>query len=295
MDTEQASEILKKVHKQSNFSFAKNTTYGCGGTAKVAYFPETTEQSIAVFSYLKEQNIRYVILGNGSDILASDVHFDGAVISTKKLSGIERISRNSIFCLAGTTVGALLRYCVINGLGGLEYLAGIPATVGGLVYMNAGAGGKYISSNVVNVQLYDGELHYFSNKCCRFGNKYSTMRDINCLILGVELSFTPQNGKIVSENIKQRLADRARLPKGKSCGCVFKNPQGISAGKLIDECGLKGLSVGGATVSEQHANFIINNGANPEDIRILIKEVKRRVREHTGIELEEEVVYIGDF
>lgn len=121
------------------------------------------------------------------------------------------------------------------------------------------------------------------------------MRDINSLILGVELKVCPQNSEKVRENISRFLGYRKFHPKGASCGCVFKNIGNLSAGKLIDDCGLKGLTCGGAYVSEKHANFLINNGGCAADVYELIKTVKKRVFERTGVKLEEEVVYIGDF
>lgn len=285
---------IENVPSEKNFNFSLNTTYGCGGSADIAYFPESIRQAEAVYNYLTANKIKFVTLGNGSNVLASGKRFDGAVICTKGLKGIYRYG-NSIFCRAGTKVGALLKYCIDNGLSGLEHLAGIPATMGGLVYMNGGAGGKYICDNVISVKLFDGKIRNFSNEQCNFGYKYSTMRDINSLILGVRLEVKPENSEIVRKNVGGFLEKRKWHPKGKSCGCVFKNPDGLSAGKLIDEAGLKGFNIGGAEVSREHANFILNNGARPEDIYSLIKEVKRIVNERTGIMLEEEVVYIGDF
>lgn len=288
-------EILKDVPFENSFSFAKHTTYGCGGAAKIAYYPDTVKRGIAVYDFLTHGKIPFTVLGNGSDVLASDKGFDGAVIVTKSLKKIYKTNRNSLICQAGVTVSSLLKFCVQNGCGGLEYLAGIPATVGGLAYMNGGAGGIYICNNVIKVRLYDEKLRNFSNKRCNFGYKYSTMRGINSLILGVELSFTPENGEIIAQRVKEYLRRRAFHPKGKSCGCVFKNPAGASAGKIIEDAGLKGLKMGCAEVSERHANFIINRGENSADIYKLIEEVKRRVLAATGIALEEEVVYIGDF
>ncbi|MDE7182661.1 MAG: UDP-N-acetylmuramate dehydrogenase [Clostridia bacterium] len=292
---ENSLKIFQSVRKEENFNFSKHTTYGLGGTANVAYYPENEKQVKAVYDYLTANGEKFVTLGNGSNLLASDKNYNGAVIVTKGLKGFLRTGENTFFCYAGTTVSALLKYCVSNGFGGLEYLAGIPATVGGLLYMNGGAGGTYIESNVVKVKFYDGRIHCFSNTSCHFGNKYSTMRGINCVILGAELKFTPQNGDEIKEKISGYLERRKFHPKGRSCGCVFKNVNGISAGKLIDETGLKGLSIGGAMVSCEHANFIINHGGKAADVYLLIKEVKRRVFERTGIRLEDEVVYIGEF
>lgn len=286
---------IENIPKAENFKFSSNTTYGLGGGALAAYFPESISQAVAVYDYLKENDIKSVVLGNGSNILASDTYFDGAVIVTKRLKEIIVTSDGAVFCRAGVTVASLLKYCVENGLTGLEYLAGIPATIGGIVYMNGGAGGKYVDGNVLNVEFYDGKIRNLSNKQCRFGAKYSIMRDVNGLILGVWLNLTPETPEKVRENINCYLNDRKGLPKGKSCGCVFKNPDGYSAGKLIDEAGLKGMKIGGAEVSSKHANFILNNGASSSDVYRLIKAVKNKVSETTGITLEEEVVYIGEF
>ena len=182
-----------------------------------------------------------------------------------------------------------------NVFNGLEYLAGIPATCGGLAFMNGGAAGRYVCGEIIKVKFFDGKLRDISNKSCNFGNKYSIMRDINGLILGAEFKLKPQDKETVRKNIQTRLKGRNALPKGKSCGCVFKNPDGVSAGKIIDDAGLKGLSRGGAFVSGEHGNFIMNTGNSSSDVYALIKEVKRKVFETDGINLEEEVIYIGDF
>ncbi|MDE5943529.1 MAG: UDP-N-acetylmuramate dehydrogenase, partial [Clostridia bacterium] len=259
------------------------------------YYPETLEQAAAVYDFFKQSGKKYVTVGNGSNILAADSGFDGEVIDTKNLRKIERVSQNSFLCYAGTTVARILQYCKTHGFGGLEYLVGIPASLGGLVYMNGGAGGKYICENVKSVLIYDGEFKTLTNKSCLFGNKHSIMRDIDCLILAAELNFTPKSSDEIAADTEYYLKKRRIQPIGKSCGCVFKNSGDLSAGKLIDEAGLKGLSIGGATVSRDHANFIINTGTSSSDVYKLIQEVKRRVLEKTGILLEEEVVYIGDF
>lgn len=286
---------LDGVPSERDFSFKKHTTYGSGGTADIAYYPKSINQARAVYDYFTLNGIPFKVLGNGSDILASDAGFNGAVIVTKNLKKIYRTGRNSIVCQSGVTVGALLAYCQNNCLGGLEYLAGIPATVGGLAFMNGGAGGVYICKDIRKVTLYDGKMRNLSNKQCNFGYKYSTMRGINGVILSVELSVAPQSAEISEEKIKEYLKRRAFHPKGKSCGCVFKNPAGLSAGKIIEDAGLKGLRYGRAKVSEKHANFIMNEGDSSADVYKLIEEVKRRVFDFSGIALEEEVVYIGDF
>ena len=294
MNESSSLDGIENIKRVNDFSFAKNTTYACGGNAEVAYFPDSVKQATEIFDYLNNAGKKFIVLGNGSNVLASDKGFDGCVICTKRLSGVMQTA-NTIFCYAGTKVAELLKFCTDNGLGGLEYLAGIPATVGGIAFMNGGAGGIYISENIVSVLLYNGKILNFSNKKCNFGYKYSIMRDINSLILGVELKVYPQSSEKVRENIVGFLNKRKFHPKGASCGCVFKNIGNISAGKLIDDCGLKGLSCGGAIVSQSHANFLINNDGNSADVYELIATVKKKVFEQTGIMLEEEVVYIGDF
>lgn len=286
---------LANVKKISDYRFSNYTTYGCGGAASVAYFPESFSQTAAVYDYLIDSGIRFVVLGNGSNVLASDNPYRGAVICTKRLRGIRRTGENALFCRAGTSVNLLLKYCTENGFGGLEFLAGIPATVGGIVCMNGGAANNYIGERVTKVKFYDGKFRTFSNNYCNFANKYSTMRDINGVVLGAEIRFDLSESSDVAHKIEYFLRARANQPKGKSCGCVFKNPKGLSAGKIIDEAGLKGLKSGCAEVSSEHANFILNRGDSSADVYRLIREVKRRVFEKTGIVLEEEVVYIGEF
>ena len=286
--------IVKSIRKQSDFSFSKNTTYGCGGNARIAYYPESIRQATSLFDYLKDSATPFIVLGNGSNVLASSAFFDGAIISTRQFDKINKVD-NVLYCESGVTVKRLLNYCIEEGLSGIEYLAGIPASIGGLAYMNAGTFNKHISENIINVRLYDGKYIDLLNKNCNFGNKYSIMRDINALILNIGLKLAQSDSKKVQANIEHYLNLRKTQPKGKSCGCIFKNPQGFSAGKLIDDCGLKGFSIGGAKVSLNHANFIINDGATPEEVYSLISVIKSKVYNHFSILLEEEVIYIGEF
>lgn len=286
--------IIKDVKSDENFRFSGNTTYGLGGGAKIAYFPANEEEAVAVCKYLKKTCEKYVILGNGSNVLASNRFYDGAVICTKRLQGIQ-VEGNCLKILGGTTVSQVLNFCVKNGFSGLEYLAGIPASIGGLTLMNGGTNRKHISGDILSVKVFDGKIRELLNKNCNFGNKHSIMSDINALILAVYVGFIREKPEQVENNINYFLDLRKGQPKGKSCGCVFKNPVGLSAGKLIDEAGLKGLKHGFAEVSREHANFIINNGHSSDDVFSLIKTVKKAVYEKCGVLLEEEVIYIGEF
>ena len=284
-----------RIPKCDNFQFSRHTTYGLGGKAAVAYLPKNVYQAKLAYDLLKSNDIPYKVVGNGSNLLVSDKGYEGGVICTKHLKGIVRISQDKILCLAGTTVAQVLSYCKKNGLGGLEYMYGIPATMGGAAYMNAGVCGFSLGDNIVNVKVYDGKTHVLPREICNFAYRRSTMRDINALILSIiaKVEAVPQEETERRINFfKER---RKHLPKGRSCGCVFKNPDNYSAGYLIEQAGLKGFTVGGATVSREHASFIINNNGSADDIRHVIEIVKRRVFDKFGILLEEEVVYIGDF
>lgn len=285
---------IESVAFELNFDFSRHTTYGLGGRAEIAYFPKNFYEVQTLIDYLHKSHKKYFILGGGSNILASDKYFDGTVVSTQNLNGIAVIG-NSIICDSGVKVAEFLKFCIKYGAVGYEYLAGIPATIGGIAYMNGGISQRHIGDDILNVWIYDDKIRKLSQKDCKFGNKYSTMRDINAPILCIELPYRRANSEIVRQDIKNILSLRKSLPKGRSCGCVFKNNDNYSAGKLIDECGLKGLTIGNARVSYEHANFIINDGGSAQDVFNLIKLVKRNVYEKTKILLEEEVVYIGEF
>lgn len=285
---------LKDIEFELNFDFSRHTTYGLGGRAEIAYYPKNFDEVQILLDYLNSNKKEFVILGRGSNILASDKYFKGAVVSTKNLNYIE-VDENNIICGSGLRVSEFLKFCINFGVVGYEYLAGIPATLGGLAYMNGGVPSRHIGDDIKNVWIFNTKISKLSQNQCKFGNKYSTMRDINALILQIELPIARAKSEVIRQNIKDYLLLRKNQPNGKSCGCVFKNGTNYSAGRLIDECGLKGLSVGKAQVSKKHANFIINNGCSAQDVYNLISIVKRRVFEKTNILLNEEVVYIGEF
>lgn len=288
------NKISDGVLTEKGFSFEKNTTYCLGGRAKAAFFPNSAEQAVAVYNYLTNSGEKFIVLGGGSNVLAADGNYNGYVISTKLLNRIFT-DCDYIYCQSGVTVAALIKFCLDNGLGGYEYLAGIPATLGGLALMNGGIPERHIGEDILSVDYFDDQRYEILNKNCNFGNKYSTMRDIKGLILGLKLSKYAVLRETSIQKLKYFIEKRKNQPHGKSCGCVFKNPTGDSAGRLIDSAGLKGLRCGGAFVSEKHANFIINDGGTASDVFSLIRIVKNNVYERFGVMLEEEVIYIGEF
>lgn len=284
---------FNKIETMLDVPFSKLTTYGCGGRARAVLCPHNLLQAKVAYDIASKQNM--TIIGNGSNVLAQDGYYDGFILSTKKIKGIFRCSNDVIFCACGTSVAELMNYCKINALSGLEYLAGIPATVGGLTFMNGGIVDCHIQNSVISVLLYDEKIRIISNEKCCFGYKYSTMRDIKSIILGVWLRVSQNKTSVVEDNINTFLFCRENLPRGKSCGCVFKNVNGVSSGKIIQDCGLCGTRIGSAYVSEKHANFIVSDGNDSVSVKTLIDKVKRTVKDKFGIVLEEEVVYIGEF
>ena len=296
--------LLYKSGLKNNLTISSNcakcvklselTTYGLGGYAN-CYFPETPYQAKRIYADLIENGEKVTILGNGSNILASDNNYTGYIICLRKMRGIVRLDKDKILCLAGTSIASILKYCNKNNLSGIEYMYGIPASIGGAAYMNAGVGNQTISNNIVFIDYFGDFSGKISSQMCNFGYRHSTMRDINGVILAVVLKLTQSSAQEIDEKINFYKLKRAHLPKGKSCGCIFKNGADYSSGELIDKAGLKGLRCGGAYISEYHANFIINDGGSADDVKRLINTAKSRVLDKFGIELQEEVVYIGDF
>lgn len=276
----------------ADYSLAKKTSYKTGGNADMAFFPDTAEKARGLITYFKTENIPFVVLGGGNNVLVSDDGFRGAVVLTEKLRGIT-VKGKTLVALAGEPLTEVLKAALYSSLGGMEFLSGIPAFVGGAVAMNAGRGNKSVGDYVSYVVCSDGIR---TRSDCAFGYRESVFSRGEDVVLSV--CFNLDNVEFDSSELaaEKFLKQRAkRTPKGRSCGSVFKN-DGYFAGKLVEQSGLKGRSIGGARVSEKHANFIIaEDGATSSDIRALVKLVKATVKEKTGIELKEEVKYIGEF
>lgn len=313
-----------------NADLSKLCSYGTGGRASVAVFPANSKQLICAL----EGDLPYEVIGNGTNVLFSDRGYDGAIIVTSKMRGIE-CSGLSIIAECGTSLKTLRETAAMNSLGGLEFTEGIPATVGGAVCMNAGCFSKSIGDYVSYVVTGDGVI---SGSSCEFGYRSSIFaaqngcgeqvgdsggeqncatgqnggksdglnnRDLNgCdlsdrrkkVIVSVCFILKPGEPDII-EGKRERFKKLRKnaQPHGKSCGSVFLN-DGYFAGKVIDVAGLKGYSIGGARVSEKHANFILaSDTAKSADVYSLIKYVKKRVYETQGVALREEIRYIGQF
>lgn len=277
----------------------KHTSFRAGGAAEWFVIPETVEELKAVLAVCKKADIPWYVVGNGSNLLVSDKGFPGVIISTGKFDRLE-VNGTEITVGAGVMLSRLANTAYKAGLAGLEFAAGIPGTVGGACVMNAGAYGSEMKQvlKTVTVLTAEGNVETLPAEVLELGYRTSVIPKRGYLVLGAVVSLSA--GKM--DEIKTVMDDLAFRRKDKqplefpSAGSTFKRPEGYFAGKLIEDCGLKGFSVGGAQVSEKHAGFVINKGgATATDIYHLCKEVEKRVRARFDVSLEMEVKLVGDF
>lgn len=282
--------------KEEFFDFSKHSSIGVGGVARMAFYPKSAEETKQLLSRLKRDDLKHIVLGNLTNVLPPDERVEKVIISTKKL--VESRIGEQVYVSAGVSSGCLLKACRYAKKSGAEFLAGIPCTIGGALYMNAGVSGRYIAEIVESVDVYrDGKIIKLSQSECGYAYKKSVFMQNSDVILGATLRLTDSDEKHIAQTIGEYIERRKHLPKGKSMGCVFKNPISqqpkFSAGEWIEKSGLKGARCGGAYVSEQHANFVINDGgATSKDVKELIKFIKESVQKQHNIRLEEEIAYL---
>lgn len=287
---------LQELRAEIPFSFRTHTTIGTGGDAAAALYPATAEAFAFAVRRLQDTAIPFLVLGRGSNVLASDSGYCGVVLKTDRMRKLFLTDRG-VSAQCGVNLSRLLAFCAQYGRGGLHFLAGIPATVGGAVFMNAGAGGRFVAEKLSGVTaLCGGEMRLFSAEECAFSYKHSRFMNGFEYVLAAEFSTEFCDKQSILRDIDRVLKQRSCLPRGRSMGCVFKNPPTCAAGALIERAGMKGASAGDAVVAQEHANFILNRGeASAAQIRSLIERVRIRVYEVCGVRLEEEIRYIGDF
>ncbi|MDY0017611.1 MAG: UDP-N-acetylmuramate dehydrogenase [Candidatus Delongbacteria bacterium] len=271
------------------------TYYKIGGPAAVYAAPDGPQELAAAVEVCKENNIPYFILGRGSNILVSDRGFDGCVIDMTENFRDIAAEGNLIAAGAGSLLSAVAKEAAENSLTGFEELAGIPGTVGGALVMNAGCYGKEISSLVLSADiLSEGKIVRIERNDIEFGYRHSGLK--GRIVTGAVFALEKGDPEAVSSKMAEYSAlRRSKQPLNyPSCGSVFKRPAEGFAGKFIEEAGLKGKTIGGAMVSDLHAGFIINTGtATAQDVLSLIKLIKITVKEKFGVELNEEVIYLG--
>ena len=269
------------------------TTIGIGGLAEKVSYPMRAETLIEEIEECRQRGEKYVILGNGSNVLASDHGFQGTVFVVKHLCEIS-LHGETLTVGAGVSVGKLIRFCLEHSLSGCEFLVGIPATMGGLVAMNAGAAGSVMSDIVQCVTIINGKTpQEIPREDCAFGVKTSRFLKNRETILSVKLRLHRTDPQTVEHSVFSCKERRKHLPKGKSMGCVFQNTAGRSAGSLISCLGLCGFRIGDALIAYTHGNFILNVAhATERDVRSLIEVMRNTVLREFGIELNEEIRYL---
>lgn len=277
---------------------APYSTFRVGGRAKFLLIPDTAQKLTEALHRLKSAGIPAILIGNGSNVVFPDEGIDGAVILTKKIRSAVR-SENCIRAGAGASLSSIASLAGEEGLSGAEFLYGIPGTVGGAVFMNAGAFGGSMDQICVLSEYYDlstGEVGTFSFDKQEFGVRTSIYeKNPHYAILGAVLELHPGEQSEINRKMGEFLTRRRETQplEFPSAGSVFKRPEGHFAGKLIEDCGLKGVSVGGAEVSQKHAGFIINRGgATASDIRRLVELIREKVRSETGVTLECEIRFL---
>lgn len=292
-----------------NCALAPLTTFRVGGSADWLLDVRTSEELAAALKLASGFGVPVTVLGGGSNVLVSDAGVRGLVLRARG-GGIRRIGPNSVRADAAVTINGLVRWAILHGCAGLEAWAGTPGTVGGAVFGNAHFAGRLIGDLVTAARVVsrEGVETDVMRSGLSFGHEGSRLRNTGEVLLWVEFAISDGDPATLRRVARESLAFRKRTQPldTPSAGCVFRNPQpgrdavpdGIpwSAGALIDRAGLKGESIGGARVSPTHGNFIVNDGrATAREIRALVERCRTRVRERFGVELREEIVYLGDF
>ena len=280
-----------------NESLKKHTTYGIGGPADLMIFPKSKQDLIKVIEIINENKIQLTILGSGSNVLVSDNGIRGAVISLKNSLKQIEVDENILYAECGTMLGKIVKHAVKNNLIGLENLNGVPGTLGGALIMNAGAWGGEISENLIHVEVINSksEIQKIQKKDLNFSYRQSSFNKDD-ILLSAKFNLKKADKDIIKENFieAQRGRKKSQPLNKRSAGSLFKNPTNSSAGKLLDDAGLKGFSIGDAKISEKHANFFINDGdASSRDMLMLIKKAHKEVKVKFNVNLSLEVKLMG--
>lgn len=298
------NEWIRKLGEQVEILVAEpmknHTTFRIGGPADALALPKTPEEVAEVVRFCHEHAQPYYVLGNGSNLLVSDEGYRGLVLQLYRNFNDIQVNGETITVQSGAMLAAVARTAYQTGLTGLEFASGIPGTIGGAVVMNAGAYGGEMKNVLkeVTVLTKEGEVLVIPAKALELGYRTSVIPKNGWIVLGAVLQLKKGDQEQIlarMEELKEQRITKQPLDLP-SAGSTFKRPEGYFAGKLIMDAGLRGFTVGGAQVSEKHCGFVVNRGnATATDVWELICEVKRRVKEMTGVELEPEVKLLGDF
>ncbi|MDD4690515.1 MAG: UDP-N-acetylmuramate dehydrogenase [Eubacteriales bacterium] len=280
-----------------NEPMKNHTTFRIGGNADVLVLPQSVEQLKAVIDFAKGKSIPYMVIGNGSDLLVSDNGIRGIVIKTTCLDEI-KVDGECITAGVGALLSKTASVALANSLTGMEFAHGIPGTVGGGVFMNAGAYDGELKDIVAKTTYLDADGQIKTCTKHDFGYRSSVYsKNSDRVILNATFKLHVGN----KETIEARMAELALSRRTKqpiempSAGSVFKRPQGFFVGKLVQDCNLRGFSIGGAQISDKHCGFIVNKGdATAKDVLDLIEYIRSQVRSKFGVEIETEIRYIGE-
>ena len=288
----------ENIHMQE--PMMAHTTFRVGGPADCLVELENTEQLQKVQHYLEQIEIPYVVLGNGSNVLVGDKGYRGIVLQIGNLMNRITVEGNCVTAQAGALLSQVARVAMEEGLTGLEFASGIPGTVGGGVVMNAGAYGGEMSQVVSKVTVVnaEGEILELENETMEFGYRHSVIKNQPFIVTEVSFELAEGNRDAIKATMDDLTAKRREKQplEFPSAGSTFKRPEGHFAGQLIMEAGLRGFQIGGARVSDKHCGFVINAGnATASEVRMLIEEIQARVKEKFGVELEPEVIFLGQF
>lgn len=287
-------ELSCYAHTEKDRSLSTMTTLRIGGTARYVTYPDNDVELDSIMRFLKKNQIPFKMFGKGSDILASDDDYEGVIIRLDRHYDDAHFDENEISAQAGCSIIVLAVDAMKHGLSGLEFASGIPGTLGGCIYMNAGAYRSSMSEIISEVFVYrDGRLEWITNEECEFGYRTSIFqKHPDWIIVGARMILKPRDSHEIRDLMENRRNRRMQsqpldMP---SCGSVFRNPEGANAWELIEGIGYRGYQIGGALVSPKHCNFIVNaGGATAQDYYQLTEEIRLKVLDKYGVNLQREM------
>ena len=293
-------DIVGEENEHTDEPMSRHTTFRIGGNADYFVKPGNADEVAAVIVVCREYNIPYFILGNGSNLLVSDDGYRGMIINIMDNMDSVTVDGRIITAQAGAMLVRVSVMARDNALTGLEFASGIPGTIGGAVYMNAGAYGGEMKNVVKTVRAIDeyGRIYELDSEKMDFSYRHSIVEERKLIVLEVTLELEHGSREAIDDRMKELAeARRSKQPlEYPSAGSTFKRPEGYFAGKLIMDAGLRGYSVGGAQVAEKHCGFVINKGgATASDVVELIRDVQHDVDDKFGVTLEPEVKMLGEF
>lgn len=296
-------ELLKKINGDNitiNADMKKYTSFKAGGNAALLVIPQSIDELMTAMDVVKQSGIQCFFLGNGTNVLVKDNGYNGVIIKLGESFSRIDVLDNCLTAYAGTRISWAAREALENSLMGLEFASGIPGSVGGAVFMNAGAYEKEIADVIESVEVFsinDQKIYKLDKEECQLAYRHSIFHETKDVILSATFRLQSGDKEAIASRMKELMEKRntkqpVNLP---SAGSFFKRPAGHFAGKLIQEAGLKGLCVGGAQISPLHAGFVVNTGeATATDILELMKVVQNTVLDKFGVQLEPEVRILGD-